>query len=250
MIDPRSILITGASSGIGAALAAAYAKPGISLFLSGQNRERLGQTADSCRARGAMAQAAIVDVRDRQAMADWLADADGQAPLDLVIANAGVSGGLLGTEREREIWAVNVDGVLNTIGPAIPPMTARGHGQVAVMSSLAGLRGLPSAPAYSATKNAVRAYGEALRPRLAPLGLEVNVILPGFIESRITAANRFYMPMLMTADAAALKIRQGLERNKARIAFPAPLYWPMRVLACLPPWLADPLLARAPEKTG
>ena len=127
-------------------------------------------------------------------------------------------------------------------------MQQRGHGQIALMSSAASFRGMPSAPAYSASKAAVRAYGEALRGTLAPAGIRVSVICPGFVRSRITGANRFRMPLLMDAGRAARIIRRGLARNKARIAFPFPTYFAAWLLGALPPGLTDPLVRKLPEK--
>lgn len=253
--SPKSILITGASSGIGEALALNYATPGMTLALSGRNSGRLNAVADACRAKGATVEAHIVDVADRTEMENWLAFAEARAPLDLVIANAGISGGTSGTpgrgegpHQTRRIFDINVNGLLNTLLPVIDPMQQRGHGQIALMSSAASFRGMPSAPAYSASKAAVRAYGEALRGTLAPAGIRVSVICPGFVRSRITDANRFHMPLLMDADRAARIIRRGLERNKARIAFPFPTYFGAWLLGALPPRLTEPLVRKLPEK--
>ncbi len=149
--EPGAILITGASSGIGAALAGAYAGPGAFLALAGRDRRRLEAVAGACRARGASVAAETVDVTDRAAMARWVEGTDDDHPLDLVIANAGISAGTGGQgedeEQTRAIFAVNVEGVVNTVLPVIPRMRARAYGQIAVMSSVAGLRGLPGAPA-------------------------------------------------------------------------------------------------------
>ena len=245
MKSPRSILITGASSGIGAALARAYAGPGVFLALSGRNQQRLDKVAGTCRKRGAEAEARVLDVTDGPAMARWLAAVDGGHPLDLVIANAGVSGA---EDRAREIFAVNLAGVLNTVLPAIPPMRGRGRGQIAIMSSIAGIRGLPSAPAYAASKAAVKSYGEGLRGSLAADGVRVSVICPGFVKTPMTASNRFPMPFLTKADEAALKIRRGLAREAPLIAFPWPMVWGLRLVSALPSTIADSLLGRAPAK--
>ncbi len=248
MNNPASILITGASSGIGAALAVEYAAPGVFLALGGRDRERLERTAALCREKGATVTARTTDVRDRTAMLNWISECDGANPLDLVIANSGISSGGPDGADPLTIFAINVDGVVNTVLPALTAMLHRGHGQIAIMSSLAGFRGLPGAPAYSASKAAVKAWGEALRARHASTGIRVSVICPGFVTSRITDRNDFPMPMLMNAKRAAGIIRRGLARNRARIAFPLPMYIATRIVAALPLWLGDRLLRRSPMK--
>tara|TARA_R110002110_G_scaffold83456_3_gene216595 strand:- start:6382 stop:7164 length:783 start_codon:yes stop_codon:yes gene_type:complete len=250
---PKSILITGASSGIGEALACAFSAPDVRLFLSGQNQERLEQVAERCRQSGSRVDATVIDVTDRDAMERWTAASDDASPLDLVIANAGISGGSgSGTETTtdmRRIMEVNVGGVLNTIDLLLRRMAGRGHGQIALMASLAGYRGLPSAPAYSASKAAVRALGGGLRPVYASRNVRINVICPGFVVSRITDSNKFSMPMLMPANRAARIIRSGLERNQATIAFPWPMAFSSWLLGALPGWAAAPLLKRLPAKS-
>ena len=257
-LSPKCILITGASSGLGAALARYYAESGVTLHISGRNQERLSQTALQCRERGAEVYEVVVDAGDMNAMANWTQLAMRKSGnLDLVIANAGISGGTSTTDRSRviddestrNIMAINIAGVLNTVLPVIPPMTEKRHGQIAIISSIAGFRGMPSAPAYSASKAAVKAYGEALRPRLATHNVRLSVVMPGFIESRITDANNFSMPMIMTADKAARIIACGLSKNKARIAFPVPMAFAAWLVACLPPSLTDRFLTRLPSKT-
>lgn len=252
MRAPRSILVTGASNGIGAALALAYARPGVLLALTGRDPIRLAGTANLCRARGAEVHTAIVDAADREAMLAFVAARDAARPLDLVIANAGISLGSTGLadmeSRARQIFRVNIDGVLNTVHPAVERMLARGRGQVALMSSLAGFRGMPGGPAYAASKAMVRSYGEGLRGQLARHGVEVAVICPGFVRSGMTARNRFPMPLLMDADRAAGIIVRGLERNRGRIAFPWPMYFGAWLFNALPDWLADRLTRRLPAK--
>lgn len=255
MKNPRVIVITGASSGIGAALAGHYAAPGIALHLAARRREKLEKVAELCRSKGAAVTATPVDVCDRQRMNEWLTALDAETPADLLIANAGVSGGSGGgsvfgedPRQVERILATNLNGVIHAVTPLIPAMVRRRRGQMALMSSLAGLRGLPSAPAYSTSKAAVKAYGEALRGWLGLHGVEVSVICPGYVLTPLTAKNPFPMPLLMQPEQAARIIARGLKRNRARIGFPWPLYGLMRVAACLPPVLTDPIFARLPAK--
>jgi len=233
MSNVKGILITGASSGLGAALAEAYAEPGVMLFLAARNGKRLTDVARRASEKGANVQTQILDITDRIASAAWVKSCDDVIPIDLIIANAGISGG---THKkggaaldDRAVFKTNIDGVLNTIFTMIPAMKARGHGQIALVASLAGFRGMPGAAAYCASKAAVRVYGEALRGELAGAGVKVNVICPGFVKTPMTDINTCPMPFLMEAAQAAQVIKRGLAANKARIAFP----WPMAALVWL-----------------
>ncbi len=252
MKKPASILITGASSGIGAALARIYAEPGTRLFLGGRDVNRLAQVALDCREGGAEVASHIVDVTDDKAMERWVCECDDVASLDLVIANAGISGGTgdggENADQTRRMFAVNVDGVVNTAMPAISRMCKRGSGQVALMSSLVGFRGFPGAPAYSASKAAVRIWGEALSSAYAADGIGVSVIYPGFIKTPMTDGNRYAMPFIMSAGRAALIIRRGLGRNRPRIAFPWPVHAAIRLLGALPHAISSRIMARLPKK--
>jgi short-subunit dehydrogenase len=260
MKDPRSILVTGGTSGIGEALALAYAAPGRVVALTGRDPERAAAVAAACRALGAEALAETIDAADGPAMAEFVARLHARMPLDLVIANAGVSAGTGGGsesgEQARRILRVNIDGVVNTVMPAIdcmlakPAAGAKRRGQIAIMSSLAGFRGFPGAPAYCASKAAVKVWGEALRGELHAKGIGVSVICPGYVRSRMTEKNRFPMPFLMDAGRAARIIRRGLARNKARIAFPWPMHALVALIAGLPPGVTDPLFRRLPKKAA
>ncbi|OSQ44725.1 SDR family oxidoreductase [Thalassospira sp. MCCC 1A01428] len=248
----NAILITGASSGIGAALARYYACAGVTLFISGRNQARLKLVENDCRDAGANVFADILDVTDKNMMADYVSKCHSIMPLSLVIANAGISAGS-GDDGEtpdqvRHIMATNVDGVLNTIDPAVAVMKQQQRGQIAIMSSQASWRGLPTAPAYCASKAAVRIYGEALRGSLVRDRIRVNVICPGFVKSRITDANNFRMPFLMKASKAARIIDRGLTRNKATIAFPWQMNMLTSMLKHLPSAIFDRVVARLPNK--
>ncbi|HSH99664.1 MAG TPA: SDR family NAD(P)-dependent oxidoreductase [Reyranella sp.] len=220
-----SIVITGASSGIGEALAVDYAAPGIALGLNGRDAQRLEAVADACRGKGATVDASPIDVTDRAALAAWLTAFDDAHPVDLVVANAGISidkdnSSLDDFSLVRRTMAVNVDGVFNTVEPLVGRMMARHRGQIAVVSSLASFFGLPYSASYNASKAAVRVWGESIRFVLKKSGIGVSVICPGFVVSRLTADAPFPMPFLMSSAQASAIIRSGLERNRPRIAFP------------------------------
>lgn len=246
MQQPSHVLITGASSGIGAALARAYAAPGRRLSLGGRDASRLDAVAAECRARGATVATALVDVTDRAAMRAWVLAADDAVPIDLTIANAGIAAGIEASEETdrhiREVFAVNFEGVLNTAYPAIERMRVRGRGQIALMSSLAGYRGFPDAPAYSASKAAVKALAEAWRGLLHAQGIRVRAICPGFVTTPMTSHNDFHMPFLMNAERAAEIVVRGLARNRPRIAFPWPMTLGIWLVAALPTRWSDRLL--------
>jgi short-subunit dehydrogenase len=242
MSAPRHILLTGASSGIGAALARHYAAAGVRLSLGGRDAARLDGVATDCRARGAEVAIAALDVTDRAGVRQWILAADAAQPLDLVIANAGIGGMHEGEALARTIFAVNLDGVLNTAYPALERMAERGRGQLALMSSLAGYRGIPDAPAYSACKAAVKSLGEAWRGAYAAAGLRVSVICPGFVATPMTAGDRFPKPFLLDVERAAGIIARGLAADRPRIAFPWPLAFATWLVAALPPRLGGWIL--------
>ena len=255
MKDPRSILITGASSGLGAALAEGWAAPGRLLHLAGRSVERLESISRLCEGKGAEVSAVQADVTDREATRRMVLAADDRAPLDAVVANAGISAGTSGLdgaeseEQVRSVFDVNLDGVLNTVLPILPRMEGRGRGQIALMSSLAGYRGIPGAPAYCASKAAVKVLGEGLRGALMAKGVEVSVICPGYVRTPMTDANDFPMPFLMNSDRAARIMIKGLAKGKARISYPFPTASMVWLLQALPPGLVDPILARLPKKS-
>ena len=246
----RSVLITGASSGIGRGLATSYAAPGVRLALVGRNAERLAETAAQCTAQGATVTCGQLDVRDRGALAGWIRAVDEECPIDIAIANAGMPGGLRfgrlleDPDAARAIIAINLIGTINTLDPVAERMLQRGRGQIAVSGSFSAFRGLPYCPAYGASKAAVHAYAEALRAALAGHGIRVSIIAPGIVATPMTRDLVCPKPMLMSVDRAVRVIRRGLDRGAPLIAFPRILYWGTLLARLVPGRWADRALAR------
>lgn len=242
---PR-VVLTGASGGIGAALAQALAAPGVTLLLIGRDGARLAEVAEMVAAAGGAAEVASVDVADAAAMAASIG-AFAAGGLDLVIANAGISAGTApdGTpesaDTARHLMAVNYGGILNTVEPALPVLCRQRRGQVALMSSIAALRPLPDMAGYSASKAAIRAYGIALRGTMRRRGVGVSVICPGFVTSPMSARHRGFKPFTVPADRAAARILRGLDRGAPFITFP----WPLALLTWLDNRLPAGLTDRA-----
>lgn len=253
MASEKVILITGASSGIGAALAAEYADKYVKLILMGRSAERLNKVQKDCESKGAQVIAKTIDVESKDEMESFIKSLE---QIDIVFANAGISAGTSSEKglycesaaQVRKIFSVNVDGVLNTTLPAIEKMQERKSGQIVIISSLAGFRGLPSSPSYSASKAAVRYFGEAIRGVLKKDGIKVTVVTPGYIKTPMTDKNDFPMPFMMRAEKCAKIIKRKLLKNPSRISFPLPLYIPIMLLGALPPRFTDFIFERLPGK--
>lgn len=252
----QGALITGASSGLGAALAAALARPGALLHLGGRDPARLGAVAGACRGQGAEVLERIVDVRDTGGMAEWIA---GIERLALVIANAGVSAGLGDAAREdprqiAEILAVNLHGALNTVLPAIErlarnPADTRGlRGRIGVVASIAGFVPLPGTPTYSASKAAIDTWTVASAPAAARRGVRLTSLCPGFIHTPMTAANPYPMPGIMTPGHAARRMLTALAAGRRRSAFPWWFYAEARLVDLLPAALVTRILGGSRPK--
>jgi short-subunit dehydrogenase len=252
-VNGRSVLLTGASSGIGRALALAYAAEGVTLALAGRDEARLEAVAAACRARGASAFATRLDVRDGLATAEWVTQADARAPLELAFVNAGIGAGLEETAEDfgptRTIIEVNVLGALNTLEAVTARMRPRRRGRIVLMGSLAALRGIPGSQGYSASKAAIKALAEGLRPQLAADGIGLSLVMPGFVRTPMNEDKGFPTPLRIEPERAARIIRDGVARGRSRIAFPLPLVWGTRLLALVPP-LADALAMRAARRGG
>jgi short-subunit dehydrogenase len=241
----RVVVITGASSGLGAALARAYAASGVALGLLARDAARISAVADDCRAAGATVDTATIDVADSERLATWLAAFDRAHPVELVIANAGISGGPEpGSASEpvdlttRQV-AVNLLGAVHTVAPLVPAMTARRRGRIVLVASLAAYRGLPYSPGYCASKAGIRAYGEALRPLVEPFGVGVTVICPGFFASPMTDRWEGPTPFLIKGERAARIVKRGIDRGRRRVNFPWLLALGMRFCDALPAIIGD-----------
>ncbi|MGU7771055.1 SDR family NAD(P)-dependent oxidoreductase [Burkholderia sp. MR1-5-21] len=247
---PRCIVITGASAGLGRALALAYARPGVILGIVGRNAAKVDVTATACGALGATVETCAIDVRDAASIAAWLADFDTRHPIDLLIANAGVASTIAnandweGLERTARVIDTNLYGALHTVLPIVDRMRERRRGRIAMVSSIAALRGMAISPAYCASKAAIKAYGDSVRPLLARYGVGVTVILPGFVKTAMSDVFPGDKLFLWSAERAAAYIRRRLDAGRSEIAFPGLLAFGMRLLTLLPTALADAILDR------
>ena len=246
------VFITGASSGIGEALAVYYAGKGATLGLAARRRDFL----DGLNQRlGGHHACYPLDVTDAPALHDAATDfvARFGAP-DIVIANAGVSAGTL-TECEedlaafRQVMDTNVFGMAATFAPFIPAMKAAGgERRLCGIASVAGIRGLPGAEAYSASKAASIAYLESLRLEMRPQGIKVVTIAPGYIETPMTAVNPYKMPFLLPAPRAAERFAAAIARGVSYTVIPWQMGVVAKLLRLLPNWLYDRLFTGAPRK--
>lgn len=248
---PLRVFITGASSGIGAALARHYAARGATLGLVGRRRDALDALARSLPGEHAVYR---LDVAAPAALAEAAADFNGRFGLpDVVIANAGVSVGTL-TEEAGDLAAfervlrTNVLGTdaMPTFQPFVAPMRERGAGRLVGIASVAGIRGLPGAGAYSASKAAVIAYLESLRVELHGSGVKVVTIAPGYIETPMTAVNDYPMPFMLPADEAARRFARAIDAGTGYTVIP----WQMGVVAKLLRLLPNPLFDRIFARAG
>ncbi len=235
----KSIVITGASRGLGAALAKAYAKPGVQLFLCARNEPLLEEVADSCRARGATVDCRVLDVADSQALEAWAKAISQNGCPDLVIANAGIFDGNAENRMETAkeaglITDTNLTGAVSTVSVFLPYMQVMGHGRIVLIASLAALFPLADAPAYSASKAGVLNYFYALREYLLGTGIEVSVVLPGHIATSQTRCHKGELAGIISAQSAAQIIYMAIQRGKAFIAFPQRYYWLIRLANWLP----------------
>ncbi len=243
-------VITGASSGIGAALAMAYARSGESLLLMGRDAARLAEVATACRERGAAVETGLLDMTDTASCQAWCTQYLPNIRVKQWIACAGVSSGVQpdghmeSVADALRVVDVNLSGVMRLAVPVLEHMAAQGAGQVVFISSLAGVRGLPHSPAYSASKAGVIAYADALRGWYGAQGVDVRLVCPGYVTSPMSARVLGVKYGEMTAEAAAMRMVKALAQRQAVIVFPKHLWWGMRALGCLPRRMGDAILRR------
>ena len=235
LMSAKTILITGASSGIGAALARAYAASGNRLVLWGRNEERLNAIADECRARGAMLETACFDIAEFDRAVAILDAADTRHPFDLAVFNAGLGGSLPHDRAAQDVKAaekmVNVNFTAPVVGANLlaERMAKRGRGQIVFIGSIAESFPLPMAPVYAGTKAGLALFAEALGLRLAPYGVRVTLVSPGFVDTPMSRSLKEPRPFLIEPDAAAAIIARKVARGARHIVVP----WQFSVIRVL-----------------
>ncbi len=245
------VFITGASSGIGEAFAKHYAAQGATLGLVARRGELLQQLASSLNTPVATY---TLDVRDADALAQAADDFIRRHGVpDIVIANAGVSRGTLTEQKEdtaafKAILEINMLGLLHTFQPFIAGMKTRGDGTLVGIASIAGVRGLPGAGAYSASKAAAISYLESLRVEMRSHGIHVTTIAPGYIKTPMTDVNSYSMPFLMDADVAAAKMAKAITARRRFVVVPWQMGWLARFMRFIPPFMWDWAMKNAPKK--
>src|SRR6266496_194142 len=240
----KVVMITGASSGIGRALAVEIARHGAKLGLIARRSEVIDEVVREVEAAGSKAVALPADVQH----ADSISDAANKlradlGPIDVLIANAGIGptrdAANFSAAEVSDVINVNVIGASNSVAAVIPEMVERGSGQLVAISSLAAYRGLPRSAAYCASKAAVSAFFESLRLDLEPRGIDVTILHPGFIKTPLTAGRQAQMPFLMELDDAVKKIIWAIEKRRKSYAFPWQLATIVRAGMLMPNFMYD-----------
>ncbi len=240
-------IITGASAGIGAALAHELSRSGYSVGLIARREAKLAEVVDSVRGSGGVAEYAVADVTDREALTAAVRQLEDKlGPCELMVANAGVIGMQFADEFKATdvtwIMDVNFNGVVHSVEAVLQGMLSRGRGQLVAISSVAGFRGLPTWGAYSASKAAVNTFMESLRVELKPRGITVTTVQPGFIDTDMTAGSKNPMPFLLSSDDLAHRVAGAIARRAGEYTVPWQMGALMWVTRRLPNWLYDKVL--------
>lgn len=245
----KRVIITGASAGIGRAMALEYAHRGARLVLAARRATELDETADAVRALGAEARTIALDVTEHDAADRLVALADeAYGGLDTVIMNAGIgfptfAESFIAAEAER-VMAVNYVSALRIIEAVLPRMLAARSGQLVAVTSLASFRGMPGSGAYNASKAALTIMMESLRTELRSSGVTITTLMPGFVRTAMTDKNEFRMPWLLEPDDAARRAVSAIERGRTDIRFPLPIALAVRLSTYAPNILYDWLVSR------
>lgn len=242
-MEKKNILITGAASGIGRALSIEYAANGIKLFLLSRSEGKLQELEKLCIAKGAEVEVIVSDVKDNLNMQRIIEKIYDTVYLDIIIACAGISAGTSGEPEKflqiKEIVDTNLYGVLNTIMPAIPFMMKHRKGDIVILSSMAALMGLARSPAYSASKAAVKLFGDALRPIMKNYAVNVCVVIPGYVDTPMTQSIRYPMPLKISAEKAAKIIIKAVNKKKGVITLSWVIYLGLKLINLLPYQIID-----------
>ena len=249
----KTAVITGASAGIGLSLASELARRGYRVALSARRADLLAENVDALTRSGHEAIGVPCDVTDSEAVRNFVEHVRSSwGPIDLAVANAGIGmptpASKFVLEDAELVMRTNFFGTLYLFDAVIPQMVERRAGRFAGIASLAGLRGVPGASMYSASKAAMQAFLEASRIELRSRGVGVTVVNPGFIRTDMTAKNRFPMPFIMPVDKAAAIIARGIEKGARQIEFPIPMSLMVRSARMMPPAIYDAAYAKFGKK--
>lgn len=247
----KIVFLTGASSGIGEALALAMAERGATIGLLARREELLKELAERCNPNGGRARYFAVDVTDAKAVADAAESLRNEfGKIDILIANAGIGGNnsetrSLNPEAVAKVININLLGAVNAVSAVLPAMLENKSGQLVAISSLAGFRGLPKSAAYSASKAGMTAFFESVRLDVQSKGVSVTIIQPGFIKTPLTSGRTNKMPFLMELEDSIPLFLKAIERRAKFAAFPWQLASIVRLAKVFPAWLYDRIAGRA-----
>jgi short-subunit dehydrogenase len=244
------ILITGASSGIGEALAVEMASRGLAVGLIARREPQLTELCERIESQGGTAAWATADVTDLNGLVAAIQSIETKlGPTSILVANAGISGRSPASDpdlaRIQKVMDVNFNGAIHATKAVLPHMLSQKSGHLVVISSVAGFRGLPKSSAYSSSKAAISTYWESLRVEVQPHGIAATTINPGYIKTPLTDKNQHPMPFIISAEKAAKIMANGILARRKVITFPWRMRWVMRLMRFLPVWLYDRLMRQA-----